>query len=371
MIVSVRTPEGNSHANMPPQKTKTETETEPPAVRVIGLEKTFGAGDEAVTAIDGVSFEIATGSIVGLLGPNGAGKTTTIESILGLVIPDEGQVEIAGIDVHKHPRRAYGKVGVILEGSRNVYWRLTVRENLEFFAGLGGEAPTNVRERHDRLLELVDLADEADTPVNELSRGMKQKVALVSTLARDVEVVFMDEPTLGLDVEAAIDLRAELGRLADREDVTIILTSHDMDVVEAVCDRLIVLRNGSVLADDAVESLLDLFDARRYRVTLPAPVDQDLAETVETSFGAEVREVGEECHVDVTVTDVEVLYDLLSTIRTNDGRLLDLMSCETDLEDVFLHLVDEDGARSATSVTVEDCETPGVPEVSREQGWGE
>jgi ABC-2 type transport system ATP-binding protein len=118
------------------------------AVAVEGLRKQFGTGPDAVTAVDDVSLEIETGSVVGLLGPNGAGKTTLIKSILGMVLPDAGTVRVQGVDVYERPREAYAHVDAMLEGARNDYWRLTVRENLRYFATVGGVDPDSVTDRH-------------------------------------------------------------------------------------------------------------------------------------------------------------------------------------------------------------------------------
>src|SRR6056297_1153274 len=232
-------------------------------VVVDGLRKTFGSGPDAVTAVDGVSFAIETGSVVGLLGPNGAGKTTLIKSILGMVVPDEGDVRIDGVDARASPRTAYADVDAMLEGARNDYWRLTVRENLRYFATVSGVDPDSVAARHDRLLDRLELTGKADVPVRDLSRGMKQKVSLASVLAGGASVVFLDEPTLGLDIESSRTLQRELRRLVAEEDLTVILSSHDMDVVERVCDRVIVMSEGRVVADDAVEALLRTDDSHR------------------------------------------------------------------------------------------------------------
>lgn len=131
---------------------------ETPALRVADLEKTYGEGEDTVHAVDGVSFTVDRGEVVGLLGPNGAGKTTTIKSVLGLVVPTGGTVEVADVNAIERPRAAYRHVGATLEGARNVYWKLTVRENLRFFAALAGVLPAACRERHEELLERFGLA---------------------------------------------------------------------------------------------------------------------------------------------------------------------------------------------------------------------
>jgi len=157
---------------------------ETPAVSIRDLSKRYGSGSSAITALEGVSIEIPQRSVVGLLGPNGAGKTTALKSALGLVLPTERAVSVLGVDVVAAPDEAYRHVGAMLEGARNVYWRLTPRENLRFFASLQGLTQTDERAAyHDRLLETLGLADRADDSLNDFSRGMKQKVALAATLA--------------------------------------------------------------------------------------------------------------------------------------------------------------------------------------------
>lgn len=336
-----------------------------PAIRVDGLRKTFGDGE--VTAVDDISFEVEKGTVVGLLGPNGAGKTTTIKSMLGLMIPDEGTVEIGGVDVHTEPGRAYEKIGAILEGARNTYWRLTVQENLSFFAGLGGDDPSKLRGRHDALLEQFSLGDRADTPVNDLSRGMKQKVSLASTLARDVDIVFMDEPTLGLDIETSLELRSELNRLADREAVTIVLCSHDMDVIETVCDSVIVLNEGSIVEHATVDALLDLFQTRQYEVTVESTVDSDVQHRLERAVEATCSNDGDRVTITFTATEGDEMYEVIEILRETGQELRDIKSLEPDLEEVFLRLTETGDVGDAG--TQRSCETSGdQSESSRPDG---
>jgi ABC-2 type transport system ATP-binding protein len=314
------------------------------AIRVDGLEKTYGSGENAVTAVDDVSLEIESGTIVGLLGPNGAGKTTTIKSLLGLIVPDSGSVSVCGVDISEEPERAHSHVGAMLEGDRNVYWRLTVRENLEYFAGLGGQRPSDVRDRHDELLERLDLADRADTPVNELSKGMKQKVSLASTLARDVDVIFLDEPTLGLDVETSRDLYVELRRLAEHEDITIVLTSHNLDIIEAVSDRVAILNDGRIIADDDTDALIDLFRTTAYRIVVDAPLDDSVRRRLVREFDADVDETDEQVTIECMDVDSEIVYALMDLLAETEQELLEIESVEPDLEEVFLTMTgDESG----------------------------
>ncbi|WP_049924388.1 ABC transporter ATP-binding protein [Halopiger djelfimassiliensis] len=310
-----------------------------PVIHTDGLRKTYGEGTDAVTAVDDVSVSIDSGEVVGLLGPNGAGKTTAIKSILGLVLPDRGTIRVAGTDVRENTRSVYRTVAAMLEGARNVYWRLTVRENLRFFAAVSGHVPDERRQRHDELLERLDLAAKEDTVVNELSRGMKQKVSLACTLARETPVVILDEPTLGLDVESSRDLQTELRRLADRESRTVIVSSHDMDVVETLCDRVIVMQNGRIVADDPVDHLTELFRTQVYRVTVEAP-SAGLRDRLERRY--DVREwsrTADRVTIELVIADSDGFYELTDILRQAGCSLQDVTSIEPDLEDVFLELI--------------------------------
>ena len=328
------------------------------ALAVRNLTKTFEDGDESVQAVDDVSLAIQPGTVVGVLGPNGAGKTTLIKSILGLVIADEGDVSVAGTDVYADPRAAYARVGAMLEGARNVYWKLTVQENFEFFAAVGGESPNGLADRHEDLLDQLSLREKGDTPVNDLSRGQKQKVSLACALARDVDVAFLDEPTLGLDVESSVELRGEIRRLADQEDMTIVLSSHNMDVVQDVCDRVVIMNDGAVIADDAVADLIDVFRTFTYRVVVGADEDPDGIEAGATeqvldsaardrladAYGVETFESrGETTAFDVSLGDPERFYDLIDDLREAGVTVREVESVDPDLEEVFLELTNGGG----------------------------
>ena len=325
-----------------PDESAQATDTRPdrdeePAVAVDGVRKTFGSGPEAVTAVDGVSFDIERGSVVGLLGPNGAGKTTLIKSVLGMVVPDEGDVRVGGVDARASPRAAYADVDAMLEGARNDYWRLTVRENLRYFATVSGVNPDSVAARHDRLLDRLDLTAKADVAVRDLSRGMKQKVSLASVLAGGASVVFLDEPTLGLDVESSRTLQRELRRLVAEEDLTVVLSSHDMDVVERVCDRVIIMADGRVVADDSVESLLGTGDTHRLELTSADFGDALLGELGERAAVVDAERLDHSGRVEVSA-DSDELYALMADLDDRGVALDSVRSVERDLEAAFVDL---------------------------------
>ncbi len=320
------------------------------AVSVEGLAKTFGSGADAVTAVDDVSFRVARGEVVGLLGPNGAGKTTTIKSMLGLVVPDDGAVRVDGVDVLEHPREAYEHVDAMLEGARNDYWRLTVRENLRYFAAVRGEDPDAMADRHDRLLDRLDLAEKADTAVRDLSRGMKQKVSLASVLAGRVSVAVLDEPTLGLDLESSVTLRRELRRLADERGVTLLVSSHDMDVIEEVCDRVIIMNDGRIVADDAVDSLLADFETRGYRITVGG-VDERALVALRSDFEVtEVDRLDAERTRIVVAADSAAFYRLTDAMERHDLRVDAVETLQPDLGEAFVELTGDGGDSVAGTV---------------------
>jgi ABC-2 type transport system ATP-binding protein len=313
------------------------SEARDPPVVVENLVKVYG---NDVRAVADVSFSVDAGTAVGLLGPNGAGKTTTIKSLLGLVVPTAGTARVCGADVHARAEDAYAHAGAMLEGARNVYWRLTVRENLRFFAALAGKRPRDVRERHDDLLAQFGLDGRADTPVRELSRGQKQKVSLACTLARDADVVFLDEPTLGLDVESSLELRRELRRLVEDDGMTVLLSSHDMDVIEEICDRVIIMRDGAIVADDTVESLLDLFRAQTYEIRVHGAVPAATRDRLRRAFDAtEFENLGDRERFLAQVTGDE-FYALNDALRDAGLSVAAVNAVEPDLEEVFLELTD-------------------------------
>jgi ABC-2 type transport system ATP-binding protein len=325
-----------------------ESDATEPALVVDGVSKQFGEGDDAVLAVDDVSFAIQQGAVVGLLGPNGAGKTTLIKSILGMVLPDAGSVRVFGTDATGGRRGTYADVDAMLEGARNDYWRLTVRENLRYFATISGIDPDSIAGRHDRLLDRLGLTEYADTAVRDLSRGMKQKISLASVLAGDAKLVFLDEPTLGLDVESSRTLRGELKRLARKEGLTIILSSHDMRVIEDVCDRVIMLSGGRIVADGTVEELSRSVDRNAVRIT-SSDLDDHVVSRLDSRFELLADDsVDGRRRVEVRASGDE-LYALMDSLCDAGVTVNHVHTVEPDLEDAFVSLTEETECREPTA----------------------
>jgi ABC-2 type transport system ATP-binding protein len=208
---------------------------------------TFRRKWKNVEAVRGVSFEIQQGELFGLLGPNGAGKTTTIKMLITLLIPTKGTARVLGHDVVKEAREVRKQIGYVFGGERGVYERLSGYDNLRYFAELYGVPPKEIRPRIDYLLELVGLKGREQERTEGYSRGMKQRLHIARGLLHDPPVVFLDEPTIGLDPVGARELRATIASLADAGK-TILLTTHYMFEADALCDRIAVINRGEIVA---------------------------------------------------------------------------------------------------------------------------
>ncbi|MDI3269778.1 MAG: ABC transporter ATP-binding protein [Bacillota bacterium] len=309
------------------------------ALKVEGLYKTYGRGAKAVQALKGVSFAARRGEILGLLGPNGAGKTTTMKSILGLIEADAGKIEVFGKDLWRRPREAARHIAAVLEGNRNIYWRLTPLENMAFMAGLQGIDAKGRRKQHEAILEILDLGDKKDTVVNHLSRGMKQKVAIACAFARETEILLLDEPTLGLDLSMSYTLRRQLLTLAQEEKRTILLSSHDMDVVQDLCRRVVIIDQGKVMADDEVAHLQSLFASDTYEVLVAGSLTSDFLALLSSRFTlAEPEEEDGLTRLRVTFQDHGDLYRLMDLLREGQMIVRSLTRVEVDLGSIFLQV---------------------------------
>jgi ABC-2 type transport system ATP-binding protein len=202
-----------------------------------------------IVAVDDVSFEIREGELFGLLGPNGAGKTTTVKMLTTLLIPTAGAASVKGFDVVTRAEEVRRRIGFIFGGERGLYWRLSGVDNLRYFASLYSIEPDITKKRIPYLLEMVGLNGRGDEKVQGYSRGMKQRLHVARTLLHDPAVLFLDEPTLGLDPVGAREFRQVILNLQS-EKKTILLTTHYMFEADALCDRIAVINHGRIIALD-------------------------------------------------------------------------------------------------------------------------
>jgi ABC-2 type transport system ATP-binding protein len=207
-----------------------------------------------VVAVEDVSFDVQPGELFGLLGPNGAGKTTMVKMLTTLLIPTSGTARVLGCDVVKQAEAIRPRIGFIFGGERGLYWRLSAVDNLRYFASLYQLEPDDTKRRIPFLLEMVGLADRGNEKVEGYSRGMKQRLHIARTLLNDPELLFLDEPTIGLDPVAAREVRQVILDLQS-EKKTILLTTHYMFEADALCQRIAVINHGGIIALDTPEAL--------------------------------------------------------------------------------------------------------------------
>lgn len=299
-------------------------------IEIDALTKVYGSAQ--VRAVDEVSLHVPAGSVFGFLGPNGAGKTTTIKMLAGLLTPTSGRVRLGGFDVAWQRSAAMAQFGAVLEGSRNVYWSLSAWQNLMYFGRLKGMRKAQVAERAEDLLTDLGLWERRGEKVGGFSRGMQQKVAIAAALIASPPIVLLDEPTLGLDVEATRTVKGWITEQARELGTTILLTTHQLDVAQELCDRVAVMRQGRLVADLPTQELLTSFRRRdRYEIRVEG--------TPPPGFDAVTRDGL--TTITVQVSHPREVYDVVERLRAQGAVLESLTQVRPDLEDVFLALVNE------------------------------
>lgn len=310
----------------------------PAAIEIEGLSKTYRRrrGDP-VQAVNDLHLAVPPGQVFGFLGPNGAGKTTTIKMICGLVTPNAGRIRLNGFDLAHQHGAAMLQIGTVLEGTRNIYWRLTPLQNLLYFGRLKGRSGPALRARAEQLLRELDLWDRRGDPIRQFSRGMQQKVAIACALIADPPIVLLDEPTLGLDVQAARTVRQWVERLAREQGKTVVLTSHQLDMVQQVCDRVAIIHHGNLIADEQVDSLINVFSEEHYQIKIAGGVPAD------APWLGELAAEAENGHTVLTgpIPDQAALHGILEQVYALDLPLISVNRVEPDLEEVFVRLTDQ------------------------------
>ena len=246
---------------------------------------------KVIHAVKDISIEIPKGRIVGVLGINGAGKTTTIRMLSSLIIPTQGSVTMNGVDAIQNHLWVKERINLISGGERNLYWRLTAKENLEYFGSLYGLSGNVLKDRIKELLKLVELEETADIPVERYSKGMKQRLQIARGLINDPEYIFLDEPTLGLDIMIAKEIRELIRGLAVKKNKGILLTTHYISEAEELCDYIYVLDKGEVIAEGTKEELRSLLSVKPKMVLKEAGLEEVMMTIIEKSRGKKNEEM--------------------------------------------------------------------------------
>ena len=315
-------------------------------LEIRNLKKTFAGKKQKIVAVQDVSFTVLPGEMVGLLGPNGAGKTTIIKSVLGIVEPDSGTISVKGFSPSRNLRQLLSHTAAVLEGSRNIYWRLSVWENICFFAGIHGISVAAGRSYFEQLLTTFNLQEKRDSEVRHLSQGMKQKVAICCALAKQTSLVFLDEPTLGLDVETSYELRDALKELVQNEQRTVVVSSHDMDVIQDICRRAIIVSGGKVIADEKISDLLALFESRTFKLVIAGADHKELRAALHHMFPQLIHSTNDrQLLLTANLPQASDLYALIDLLREHGAELETINQEAPDLEKVFVNLVRKERER--------------------------
>jgi ABC-2 type transport system ATP-binding protein len=299
-------------------------------------------GPAAFTALDRVNLEVRPGELFGLLGPNGAGKTTLIKILTTLLAPTSGKAWVDGLDVEAQQHALRPRINMVSGGESSGYGILTVRENIWLFARIYGVPNHLIRERTDRMLEVVGLADKADSRVSHLSTGQRQKMNFCRGFITDPKILFLDEPTLGLDVTAARSIRQFVRQwMTEAPGRTMLLTTHYMAEADELCDRLAIVDRGKILACDTPANLKRRVQERPiFELSLAAGAN-GVAELnglpgVHQSTRTETPTTIE---LKISLEEEAAIGGVVTKVAGGGGRILNLKKVEPTLEDVFIELV--------------------------------
>lgn len=307
------------------------------SLEVNNISKAYKTKKENIIAVNNINFSINGGEIVGLLGNNGAGKTTLIKIISKLILPDKGTVKINGFDIKDSSNKYNTAFSVVFDGSRSLYWRMTLIENINWFCVLKGINPATISDRIDYYINFFNLNEKRNTITGKLSRGMQQKASLAIALISNADVIILDEPTLGLDVNSLIELKSLLKNIAEKENKIIFMSSHDMAVVQEICTRTILIKDGNLIKDCLTVDLLNLFSKRAFEIStdlndaeLSLLADKEEIDILRSDTGAQIR---------FESNDLNLLFKILKLIDSTNSKLHSINTNNYNLEDIFVKLI--------------------------------
>jgi ABC-2 type transport system ATP-binding protein len=310
------------------------------AIRTSNLTRDFSTSGASVRAVDQLSLEVPAGIVFGFLGPNGAGKTTTLRLLLGLLEPTAGRAEVLGYDIETQSDKIRTYSGALLEHS-GVYEQLSAEDNLEFYGRVWRLPKTERQSRIQELLSGMGLWERRKDPVSKWSRGMKQKLALARALLHRPHLVFLDEPTAGLDVQAAVEVRDDLTALATREGVTVFLTTHNMNEAEKLCHQVAVIRNGHLVALGHPDELRARSGGPRVEIS-----GRGFSEDAQSLLRARPEVAAVAAQNGRLVIDLKqetATAPLVSMLVSSGAEVEEVRRGKASLEEVFMTLMEEEG----------------------------
>src|SRR6266545_3280746 len=295
------------------------------------------------TAVNGVDLQIERGEIFGLLGPNGAGKSTTIRMLCTLLEPTSGTARVNGFDIVKQANDVRRSLGTVLAGERSIYWKLTGRENLEYFAALYHIPQAIAKKRVQELIERMELKDRANELVEKYSTGMRQRIAISKALLARPPILLLDEPTLGLDPQAARRVRELVAELK-QEGHTILLTTHYMEEADQLSDRIGIIDQGKIIALDTSENLKRRIGQKEIIRLEVSGWHTEMDQKLRSVAGVDNLTAHRQDEADLWEVSLQaantraVLPRVVDYISNNGTRLVNMNVVKPSLEDVFIHL---------------------------------
>jgi ABC-2 type transport system ATP-binding protein len=311
------------------------------AIEAEGIFKTFRSGwrgKKEKLVLKGINLQIEKGEIFGILGPNGAGKTTLLSILSTLLLPDRGKVQILGINCLQDGHRIREKVN-ISSGNANFLWSLTVQENLHFYGMLYGLAGKQREEKVKALVSLFNLEEHRDVPFDRLSTGMKQRLSLAKSLLNDPAVLFLDEPTVGLDPSVSIWIREQIRSIQKERGMTVLLTTHNMREAEYLCNRIAFLKTGEIVTTGTAESLKRMVRiGDLIRIEFKGKISEDELLRAEGVINYSISDNICEMIVD---EGEKRLGPLVAILSQSGAQIKKVTLGQTDLEDVFIEFAKE------------------------------
>ena len=306
------------------------------AIKAEGISKTFRSGwwkKRKKEALKGVDLQIEEREIFGILGPNGAGKTTLLSILSTLLLPDRGNVHILGMDGFSDGHQIRKRVNVV-SGNANFLWSLTVKENLHYYGMLYGLTGKDREKKVETLIDIFNLAEHRNIPFDELSTGTKQRLSLAKSLINDPEVLFLDEPTVGLDPDVSIRIREEILSIHKERGMTVLVTTHNMKEAEFLCGRIAFLKKGKILTTGTAEALKRMVRiGDRLKIEFEGRIHEDELLRAEGVINFTISD--NSC--EIVVDDGERrLGSLIALLSQGDTQIKKVSLGQTDLEDVFV-----------------------------------
>jgi len=301
------------------------------------------------TAVDNISFDVKKGEIFGLLGPNGAGKSTTLRMLSTLARPTHGTAIIGGYDIVKHDTEVRQLIGIVSE-KMIMYNRLTAKENLWFFGCLFDIPQEVLTKRVDDLLELVQLTPWKNVQVGTFSTGMRQRMNVIRALLNMPQVLYLDEPTLGLDPQSSVEIREFIKKLNRENGTTVVLTTHMMVDADLLCDRIAIVDHGKIVALDTSPNLKKMItgpNTNIIKLNIPN-LSSDLTAKIQALECADAVTQESPTELKILVHGNEAFDNIIDAIRKNDGKISSMENLQPTLEDVFLHITGHQVRDSAT-----------------------